>query len=213
MSKPWLPYVVQQGDHLAKLAFLFGTDSATLWNDPRNAELAARRTNSRTLHPGDVIYVPGEPAPALELVVGEPNTYRARVPKVAIRVRLDSSYVALAGKEYELHGLGSASPPRGVVSADSEVAFEVPVWTREVALHFHDPKLILKLRIGDLDPIEEPSGITQRLRNLGHLPATGAISSARLAAAIRTFQAQANLEMTGHLDSATRDAIQREHLG
>jgi hypothetical protein len=36
---PLQPYVIKQGDHLALLAYKFGFDADTVWNDPKNAQL------------------------------------------------------------------------------------------------------------------------------------------------------------------------------
>ncbi len=72
------PYVVRQGDHLAKLAYQFNFDANIVWNDPKNANLRQVRPNSNILSPGDVLYIPDQVPPALQnLAVGTTNTFVA----------------------------------------------------------------------------------------------------------------------------------------
>lgn len=48
------PYIVQQGDYLAKLAFVHGFEPDEVWNDPKNADLKKLRPDPNVLAPGDV---------------------------------------------------------------------------------------------------------------------------------------------------------------
>jgi N-acetylmuramoyl-L-alanine amidase len=209
VSKDWVPYVVQQGDHLAKLAFAHGTDPDTVWGHPKNKDVVARRAERDTLAPGDVLYLPGEPPPALALSEGTSNSYRATVPKVTIKMRLAGSSRPVAGKAFEVHGAGN-KPVTGTTSGDGAVSFEVPVFVREVELRVPDAGIALSVRIGDLDPIEERSGVVQRLRNLG-LVGAGAVSDEQLAQGLRAFQREHGLKTTGDVDDATRSALKSAH--
>jgi hypothetical protein len=56
------PYVIKQGDYLAKIAHRFGFDAIAVWNDETNATLRTVRPNPNILYPGDVLYVPGPSA-------------------------------------------------------------------------------------------------------------------------------------------------------
>src|SRR4051812_28766459 len=104
MSKPWVPVVVQQGDHLGKLAFRHGADAETVWKHDKNKELAARRKNPDMLCPGDVLYLPTEPAPPLHLAPGAANRYRARIPTVPVSIRLATKRRSVANQPFEVHG-------------------------------------------------------------------------------------------------------------
>jgi hypothetical protein len=211
MSNSWVPYVVQQGDHLSRLAFRFGSDEETIWSNEQNKDLAARRKNRHTLCPGDVLWVPGEAAPPLALAVGSANSYRAVVPKVPVKLHLDPKQRPVAGKAFEVHGAGGADPLRGTVSDEGEIAFEVPVLVREVDVQVREIGLRVRLHVGDLDPLEEPSGVTQRLRNLGYLSRSGAVSDETRAQAIRAFQLDHHLEADGILNEATLEALRDAH--
>jgi hypothetical protein len=204
---------VQQGDHLDKLAYRFGTDPDTLWQNGKNAELVARRKNRSTLYPGDVLYVPAEPTPPLPLEAGSTNKYTARVPKIAVTLKIDSKQRPVAGKPFEVHGLGGAEPVRGTCGASGEVSFQAPVIVREVQVCIPEVGMVIPVHIGGLDPLEERSGAVQRLRNLGYLPARANPSEALVAQAIRAFQRSCQLEETGALDAATLQALERAHQG
>lgn len=213
MAKPWVPYVIQQGDHLRKLAFRVGIDAETLWRHEKNQELCKRRKNMDLLHPGDVLHVPGEPAPALELSVGTVNRYKAKVPTVHVKLKLESAVRSLAGQRFEVHGVSEgAEPLRGTTTAEGEAAFDVPVLVREVELRLPDAGLVIPVLVGDLDPIDEPSGVTQRLRNLGFLPPTGEVRAEDVTLALMAFQTEQKLPVTGGVDDETRRALEERHL-
>jgi hypothetical protein len=52
-------YTVKQGDDMSSIATDFGfTDYLTVWNDPNNAALKAKRVNPNVLFPGDQVFIP-----------------------------------------------------------------------------------------------------------------------------------------------------------
>jgi putative peptidoglycan binding protein len=70
---------------------------------------------------------------------------------------------------------------------------------------------VLPLNLGHLDPIEEVSGVKQRLANLTFPCGDGDDETPELAAALRAFQEKFSLEITGALDQKTRDAIAKAY--
>ena len=78
-----VPYVVQRGDYLLKIALRMGFVADTVWNDPKNADLRAARPDMHVLCVGDVLYVPDKPRRAWHpLSVGSSNKFKAKVPTV-----------------------------------------------------------------------------------------------------------------------------------
>jgi peptidoglycan hydrolase-like protein with peptidoglycan-binding domain len=68
------------------------------------------------------------------------------------------------------------------------------------------------LFLGDLDPIEEFRGIQGRLRNLGF--SCGRLDGKpgpRTEAALKEFQHQYDLDVTGKVDGQTRDKLKELH--
>lgn len=213
MAKPWVPHVVHQGEHVRKLAYRYGVSAEAVWKHEKNQELARVRKNMDLLCPGDVLHLPSEPLPALSLDVGTANKFKAKVPTIQVKLRLDSPTRSLAGEPFEVHGVSSGGAPlSGAVGEGGEVEFEVPVLVREVEVRLPEAGIFMPVMIGDLDPIHELSGVTQRLRNLGFLPPSGDVDEGRLSGALRAFQRAQNMDETGALDDATRRAIEAEHL-
>lgn len=214
MSKQWEPYVVKQGDHLEKIAFLRGCDAETIWSNGKNTELAAKRKTGAMLLPGDIIHVPLDAPPALELAKGTSNRYTATIPTVpvAVQLQLHRNGKRVSGDQpFEVHGVGPRVV-KGTSEPDGTVRFEAPILCREAEVRFPKLGVVMPVHIGGLDPVEERSGQKQRLRNLGYLPGGGEVSEAALATAVARFKRDHGLPPDGIVDDATRDALGGAHL-
>jgi hypothetical protein len=211
MPKPWVPHVVQQGEHLRGIAFRRSVTPDAIWSHPKNEALTKLRKNRDMLCPGDLLFVPGEPSEPLALAVGTVNAYRATVPKTPVKLHFDPKGSPIANKPFEVHGAGGEKPLTGTVSGDGQVAFDVPVNVRWVEVMVPDAGIRLSVHVGDLDPVEESSGVTQRLRNLGLLPLTGDVSEEEVTAAIRTLQQRNGLKVDGTVNDATKAALAKAH--
>lgn len=197
------PYVVRQGDHLPKLAFQHGFDPDAVWSDEKNAELRAKRKDPNQLCPGDVLYFAAASKQTYPVEKGTTNEYSASVPTVHFELVLTDDLAPFVGETYKVEGL--PRPITDTVKADRLVKLDVPVHVREVRLVFEKRGLVLPIRIGDLDPASEPSGVRTRLENLGYLrasaePLSEREADERLVTAIRHFQRDHGLEPTGEND-------------
>jgi hypothetical protein len=166
------PYVIRQGDFLAKLAHRFGFDADTVWNDPANTKLGDARTDPNILAPTDILYIPdgaGSSPPAQELTTGTTNTFVSEPPSVTVSVKFadtdGQSYSSRAFTIAELEDLTGLT-----TDGDGVAAFQAPVTLSMATLTFTDSNETWTLRIGSLDPINTPSGIFQRLQHLGYIP-------------------------------------------
>jgi hypothetical protein len=69
--------------------------------------------------------------------------------------------------------------------------------------------LKISLRIGHLDPINEPSGQVARLRNLAYYPApVGEIDEKLFRAAVEEFQCEHGLTVTGICEASTQAKLE-----
>lgn len=214
------PHVVRQGEYLTKLAHTLCFDASAVWNDPQNAALRARRKNPEILCPGDVLMVP-EPAPRkpLSLAVGSHNAFKAKVPTVRVAVVVKEGGEPLADEPCMIDGLGPRVPAKS--DGEGRVEIEVPLHVREVRLIFYKRALVVPVGVGELDPVEEPSGVRQRLEHLGYYgivlgPAKRAAPTPEPeldAEALRGFQRAHSLPDTGVADEATRAALVAAHGG
>jgi hypothetical protein len=210
MSGTMMPYIVRQGDYLAKLAFVLGFDADEVWNDPKNADLKTLRPNPNILAPGDILYVPEKkPDDGLPIEKGADNNYSAPVPKVEVVLVFRSDDQPLANEPCEVLGLDGADPS---TDADGKLTLKIPVTIRQVSVHFTGPDLTYDIRVGDMDPHTEDSGVKKRLANLGFFPQTSRRNpdideDEMLGAALSLFQKANGLEPTGKIDDATRKAL------
>jgi hypothetical protein len=215
------PYVIRQGDYMTQLAHRLGFDETEVWNHDKNSALKARRHNANILSPGDVVWLPACGQAGVSISSGGTHQYNANLPRVSIRITLRNGSDAVANEAYEIEGLGPIV--RGRTDKNGVLRFDAPVTARAVRLVLPRKNMHYEVRIGHLDPIEEMSGVRQRLEHLGHYgwvlnpqpddPLVNAADEERDRQAVSRFQAQNGIEVTGLVDDATRAAIRDAHGG
>lgn len=210
MERPAIPYVVRQGDHLPGLAFKHGFDADVVWNDKANDALRELRKNPLMLAPGDILHIPTPAKRGVPFSAGARNRYVARVPKVDVHLVVhDQLGTPFSDEPYVVEGLGDAT--ERATGPDGAVTLTVPVFVREVSLLFVRQNLRFALRIGDMDPLEEISGVAARLANLHFLASSTGWTDEQLTAALTAFQALHELPATGALDHDTRERLRAIH--
>lgn len=212
MSQQYRPHVVKQGDYLTKLAFVHGFDAFEAWSHEKNREIKAARQSMDMLAPGDIVHLPLTPKEGLPFTAGTVNKYRGKVPTVEVSlVFANVDGEPMSDEPLVVQG-GRTANGSDRTDATGKVTLVVPVTTREVTIAFTRRNESHIVRIGDLDPATEDSGVRQRLAHLGLLSEeVTADPDARLAEAIRLFQVQKRLPETGTLDAETRRALTEEH--
>ncbi|MFO0548520.1 MAG: type VI secretion system tip protein TssI/VgrG [Polyangiaceae bacterium] len=213
-QKPFEPYVVRRGDYVGKLAFIHGFDEEKIWNDPKNKDLKARRKDPTLLLAGDILHFPRSVRQGEPLTKGTKNEYKAKVPKTTARFTYEDRGGPWADVEYVIQGLGAET--KGKTDKNGTVVVEAPLHVREVRIAFPSKRMVFPVMIGDLDPIEEPTGLYQRLEHLGYVPTQGEVISegdvdARLKDGLARFQKKSGLAPTGALDDATKKALHEAH--
>jgi hypothetical protein len=211
VAREWQPYVVRQGDHVRKLAFRAGAGAEEVWAHEKNKPLKDRRPSMDMLCPGDVVYLPQSPREGVAITAKTKNKLKARVPTMPFKMQIESKGRSVANQPYEIHGAGGSRPINGTTGGEGEIEAELPIWAREVEVRLTELGMRFTVLVGDLDPIEEQSGVAQRLQNLGYL-SDGPASEERLAGAVRAFQHAAGLGVTGDVDDDTRKALRDAHL-
>jgi hypothetical protein len=145
----------------------------------------------------------------LPLKVGTVNHFVADVPTtVRISLKLAQKGAAIANASCTVVGL--PEPNQFTTDGSGNLEFDAPIALEFVTLHIPSLSLERRLRIGHLDPAEEPSGIAQRLRNLGFLGSSRTTPGA-LADAVTAFQRANGLTATGEVDDATREKLSGAH--
>ncbi|XXY17060.1 peptidoglycan-binding domain-containing protein [Sorangium sp. So ce216] len=208
------PHVVRQGEYLSLLAIRHEFDADEVWGAPENAELRARRASPEVLAPGDILHLADAPRAGTELRARTRNSYRARVPSSVVRVRLQRGGAPVANARCVVHGRNPPLETR--TDGEGMLCFDAPMNVHEVRVDLPDEQLTLRVLVGHLDPLNESSGVADRLANLGFLSAADRHAPEeqwrdRVREALAAFQERHGLDLTGELDEPTRDALRDAH--
>ncbi len=159
--------------------------------------------------PGDRVYVPK--IREKHERGGTEQCHRFRrcgVPgKLKLRF-LDHEKKPRAGAQYVLEVDGQTMA--GSLDHNGVLQAVIPPNARKakITVGIDDDSEEFEMKLGGLDPITEVSGIQARLNNLGYdCGSTDGILNMRTETAIRSFQANYNLEVTGEMNQATRDKL------
>ena len=212
------PYVIRQGDYLTKLAHIHGFDADAIWNHAQNGDLREKRSQRDMLHPGDILWIPDAPSHRkLPLRAGAANRYVARIPKVPVALRLQVGGEPLVKEPFRILGLGG-EPIEGATDEDGYLSASVPVHVREIEVLLTQKGRTLRLRVGDLDPINTVMGVKKRLTHLGFyqpqrvgVENNEAADGEALISALKAFQQENGLEPSGKLDEPTAKALSGAH--
>jgi hypothetical protein len=92
------------------------------------------------------------------------------------------------------------------------LSVRVPVTTREVEVRFPRKGLSFRFNVGDLAPVSELTGVQQRLAHLHYYHGRHfGTPDESTRSALRAFQRDHALTITGEPDEATREKLRQEH--
>lgn len=211
-----ITHVVAQGDCFSKIAKRYGfADYKVIYDHPDNAELKKKRPNPNVLRPGDSIQIPDHTLKEIDAPAGQMHRFKVKLAEKALRLALAGpDGKPLAGVDYELD-LGEKTPRKSATDGGGKLEELVPADCTRATLYIQDRVLVLNL--GHLNPLAEAktgdhTGLQGRLKNLGYDPgpADGKYGP-RTRAALAVFQADNDLEITGKLDDATLDKLEKAH--
>jgi N-acetylmuramoyl-L-alanine amidase len=201
-------YLVRQGDCLCSIAIGSGHFWQTIWEDPGNAELREHRKDPYVLLPGDHLSIPplrrkdesGQTEMRHRFVrKGQPEKLRVRILRDG-KPRKNQPYtVEVNGAVYT----GNTDP-------DGKLECPIPPHAPRAKLRIGTEPDIdeYDLKLGEIDPIDEVSGIQGRLNNLGFdCGAVDGIWGPLTEKAVREFQKHCQIEVTGQVDEATRQRL------
>jgi hypothetical protein len=203
-------YTVKQGDHLSQIAFRHGfRDFRTIWNDPANADLKARRGNPNVLMPGDTLVIPEKARRHEPAATDERHVFVTTGPKLRLRVVLrDVNGDPLPNTDCELIVDGQKKMLK--TGGDGRIDEPLPVLAQAGSLIVAGEEY--RLKIGHLDPPEEESGQRARLANLGYYFGSGAdVDQEELRFAIEEFQCDHGLAVDGVCGPNTRKKLLEVH--
>lgn len=161
------PYIVRSGEYLAKIAMAEGFDTQDTWEAPENNSLVASGRDPGVLLAGDVLRLPPRAARAQGLRLGASNVFSAHIRSIAVSVRILELDSPVADAACRVSWDDTSQEMR--TDSQGQIVFDVPVMVRGVRVYFPERNAVYELAVGDLDPCETPSGVAQRLGNLGYL--------------------------------------------
>lgn len=216
-------WTVERGDSIASIADLTGHFWQTIWNDPANEALKERRENPETLLPGDKVTIPPlrQKTESRETDLIHPFKRKGVPVKVVFtvaeqgpdgKVFADKAYTLQVGKRR----YAGRTDQNGYLEHWVTPAAKNGKLVVDLDEDGYPPQFTWELGIGTLAPAATKTGAIDRLKNLGYgdFSADGNDEdSAALAVALKKFQADIGIDISGELDEPTIDALESAHDG
>jgi hypothetical protein len=206
-------HTIAEGDCIVSLAEANGLLWQSIWDHPSNAELKAKREDPNILLPGDILFIPekrikeqqkGTDQTHKFVRLGTPAKVRLRLLDFERKPRKNVRYVATVDD----------NRTEGTSDADGMIEFYAKPTAREVHLILTENgrREEHRLQLGHMDPADSLSGVQRRLHNLGYDCGgeDGTLGDATRAA-LRAFQQERELPITGEADDATQSALRELH--
>lgn len=215
-----MDYVVQQGDHVARLAREHGLHAPeVIWNHPDNADLKSKRSNYNVLYPGDAITIPDAESGEQPGDTEKKHRFRLKGSRLLLILRV-LDYVGspvsnakatlwLSGDFVDLTTDAAGKMERFIDPCDED---------GRVRIESDKFPAILEadLAVGHLDPVDTIEGQIGRLNNLGYDagPVEAPVSAdakIRVKSAIEEFQCDQKLSVDGICGPNTQSKLKDVH--
>jgi N-acetylmuramoyl-L-alanine amidase len=210
-------YTVLQGDHLSKIAKDNGfTDYAVIWDHPNNANLKNHRKNPNVLLPGDEVFIPDIEQKQESGATDRKHTFVVDKKTLKLRLVLEDIYEKpIAGAQCAL--LVDGQVFQLTTDGNGKLEQEIPLDAKEGTLTIRGDQTpfaddVIPIKIGHLDPIDEPSGQIARLNNLGY--SAGKVDGSdddAFESAIEEFQCDHLLKVDGDCGPQTQAKLKQVH--
>lgn len=203
-------HTVKPGDSMSSIADQYGFFWQTLWNHEKNSALVPLRQNPNILMPKDQVFIPDKRQKEESGPTGKTHTFRLKGVPARLNLRLLDVYgQPRSGVRYTLTVDGKAVT--ATTGGDGLISQVIAPRAQQATLLLESGEAY-QFDLGFLNPADSPSGIQGRLKNLGYYQQemSGQLDGATQQA-LRRFQSDANLPVTGDADQATQDALVSRH--
>ena len=198
-------YTANSSDCMSSIAGQHGFFWETLWLHPKNQGLRKLRKNPNVLLENDQVWIPAKQIRQESRPTDACHTFERKGVPTLFRVRFTDSGHPRDSVPYVLTIDGILFT--GSTDADGKIEVAIPPNAQQGTLVLGQGKeaKTFMLQLGALAPVSEPAGAISRLQSLGYH--CGLDPQAGLAQALKSFQADNNLTLSGELDAATRSEL------
>lgn len=199
-----------QGDCILSIGKEYGFFWQTLWNHPENAALKTERKDPNVLKPDDEVFIPEKELKEENCATEKRHKFLLKGAPAKLRLQLMRFNKPRANKPYIIDIDGALVS--GTTDAEGRIEIGIPSGARQGKLILKDGKEVYPLNLGHLDPVSEISGVQARLNNLGYeCGEVDNVLGALTVAALKLFQEEQRLPVTGEPDAATCDKLREVH--
>lgn len=205
---------VRQGETIYRLSQLYNVPAEKIWNHPDNRGLRDAKRRKSCLYAGDRVTIPDVSLKEVDCQTEKRHRFQRAAETVELKLQFLEQGEPRANEPYSLR-IG-AVVRSGDLDSEGRLHERVPAdATRAEIWVGNDEERVRRqyeIRIGHLDPIEEISGVQQRLNNLGLFCSEedGELSE-DTQAAIEAYQEGKGQDATGQLTDALKQGICRDH--
>lgn len=201
-------YLVKQGDCIESIAEKHGIFWRTIWDASENAALKSVRKNPNAIFPGDKVFLPAKDLSPLDCATDTKHRFLRKGVPSELRVAIRYAGKPVKDTAYSMNVDGVFID--GETDADGMVIQKISPGAKKCMLTVGADSdfIAYEIYLGKQDPLSELSGVQNRLINLGY--DTSECRSQlcpETAGAIRAFQKEVKLPMTGEIDQDTKDAL------
>ena len=201
-------YKVRQGDSISSIAYEHGLFPDTVWDDQKNNELKHQRKNPNVLMPGDIVHLREQEEKEESCATEQKHKFRRKGVPAKLEIQLMEDDEPRANLEYTLELDGHLI--KGKTNGDGKIKHDLSPGIKKAIIHIGETEQI-PVYIGQIDPVTEITGVQDRLNNLGFsCPESGQLDE-DTKAAIRAFQQEHDMDVTGEPDKKTQDKLQEIH--
>lgn len=201
-------YSVQQGDTIASIAYRHGIFWEYLWNLSENVGLKKNR-DPNLLREGDEVFIPEVRKKQESCATDSRHRFKRKGVPAKFRMRFTINNKPRADESYDIDIDGVFRS--GTTDSDGWLEESILPNAKKATVVFANLNKY-EFKLGHLDPPEDISGYQGRLRNMGYY--SGAVDGRcgeMTRSAIRDFQAEEGVEVTGEMDDTTRDKLKSKY--
>ncbi len=204
-------HTVKRGECVLAIASHYGLPWEEVWNYAGNKPLRELRKSPNILREGDTVEIPPIPTKTVSLATGVVHKIVITVAKATVRLRLHTARGEPRTGLPFMATVDGSSVAEG--ESNSDGVCEALVATNVETVHFvvqgRWGEERFDVEVGYLDPLDEDAGVQNRLDNLGYQTTDGDAWDDDSTEALKRFQSRNDLDVTGEVDDATRQALEK----